>query len=106
MIEYIYLYQIIIKIILKHKYIKFTMSNKKVPVFTTGNINQPSKIYIPTDNITFVNSWTGDILDSHPTFSTPTGLPIGHKNRFFHGGIKLNNEDVIVFHGIGQKKKL
>lgn len=80
------------------------MSGKKVPVFTTGNVNKPSVPYIPTGNVTCVNAWNGQVLDSHPTFSTPTGLPVGHKNQFFHGGIRLDN-DVIMFHGFGMKHR-
>jgi len=32
------------------------MSGKKVPVFTTGNVNKPSVPYIPTSNDTCVNA--------------------------------------------------
>lgn len=80
------------------------MSGKKVPIFTTGNINQPSVPYIPTGNVVYVNAWNGRVLDCHPTFNTPTGLPLGHKNHFFHGGIKRSGDDVIMFHGMGKHK--
>jgi hypothetical protein len=77
------------------------MSDKKVPTFTTGNIGKPSVTYVPQVQDVYVNAWNGQILNSHPTFSTPTGLPSGHKNQFFHGGVKLENSNTIMFHGIG-----
>lgn len=74
------------------------MSGKKNPIFTTGNVGSPSVPYIPTQPMTYVNAWNGQILDGLPTYGTPTGLPKGHKNEYFHGGIKLNGENVISCH--------
>jgi hypothetical protein len=74
--------------------------NNKVPVFTTGNIGEPSKPVIPTSNVVHVNAWNGQILDCQPTFSTPTGLPVGSKNEFFHGGIQIN-PNTVMYHGYG-----
>jgi hypothetical protein len=62
-----------------------------------------SVIFQPTPQTTLVNAWTGDIMTSHPTFSTPTGMPKGHKNEFFHGGVKDNNSNTVSFHGYGNK---
>ena len=74
------------------------MSSKKIPIFTLGGINEPSKTFIPNEETIFVSSYTGQILDGQPTFGTPTGLPIGHKNQFFHGGVKNPILNVVICH--------
>lgn len=66
------------------------MSSKKIPVYTTGDVNVPSVKYTPNSNTTYYSSYTGAKLNSHPTFNTPTDDPSG-KNPTFHGGIAIDN---------------
>ena len=59
-----------------------------IPIFTTGNVGEPSikvkqhKIVKPV----FVSTYTGKILPNHPTYETPTDDPTG-KNITYHGAI-------------------
>lgn len=83
------------------------MSSKKIPIFTTGNVGTPSQPFTPKEPMTYVNAWNGKVLKDLPTFGTPTGLPKGHKNEYFHGGIKLNGENIVSCHHVfppNQKK--
>jgi hypothetical protein len=69
---------------------------KPVPIFTTGNVGQPSVPFIPNSGTTFVSAYTGEILPGHPTFATPTGNTSG--NIYFHGGIQIPGTNTVVCH--------
>ncbi len=72
--------------------------SKKVPVFTTGDVNIPSTPFVPNKETIYVNAYDGIVLQERPTYKTPTGVPKGHKNEFFHGGIKLPGDNVVMCH--------
>jgi hypothetical protein len=75
-----------------------------IPIYTTGDINEPS-IIIPTKynsdsdfDYVFVSTYTGKILPEHPTVKTKIDVP-RRKNSTFHGGI-LINKNTVMCHGV------
>lgn len=68
--------------------------SKKIPIFTTGDINVPSTKFVPNEDTIFVSSYTGKVLDSHPTFTTQTDDSTG-KNPTYHGGLYIGNNKVV-----------
>ncbi len=74
------------------------MSSNKIPLFTLGGVNEPSFKITAKPNDVFVSAYSGKILPGHPTFGTPTGLPVGHKNEFYHGGIKVPDKNIFICH--------
>lgn len=55
------------------------MSGKKVPVFTTGNVNKPSVPYIPTGNVTCVNACNG----KYNRYDTTIAIKIINPRKYF-----------------------
>jgi hypothetical protein len=74
------------------------MSNKPVPIFTTGGPGYPSRS-VPVSEMVGVpcyNAYTGARLPGIPTMS----MPIGSKPGTFHGGLLIdkNGQRVGMFH--------
>jgi len=81
------------------------MSNSapKVPIFTNATVGVPSTTFTPDANTVFVNAYNGAVLKEHPTFATPTGNTTG--NLTFHGGVKVDGENIVSFHRTIPNKK-
>ena len=75
------------------------MSSKapNIPIYTNAMPGTPSTTFTPNVNTIFVNAYNGQILNSHPTFSTPTGNT--NHNITFHGGVKHDFLNVVSCHG-------
>lgn len=68
-------------------------SNIEIPLYTTGSLNIPSTTFIPNANTTYISAYTGNTLDSRPTFGTKTDNTTN--NTYYHGGIYIGNNQVI-----------
>ncbi len=87
-------------------------ATKKTPVtvFTTGKLNEPSKIVQIDDTFVIVNSYTGEELESLPNIGDPAydkdGKPIlkNGKEVFYHGAILIENDEVLVHRTTPQQK--
>ena len=75
----------------------------KIPIYTNATVGVPSTTFIPNANTVFVNAYNGQILQSQPTFSTPTGNTTG--NTTFHGGVKVDGQNIVSCHRTIPTKK-
>ena len=73
------------------------MSRKEIPIYTVGDIGEPSVKVTPNKDTVYVSAYTGAILASRPTFKTPTDDPTG-KNIFYHGAIMRTDSNTAVAH--------
>lgn len=71
-------------------------SAPKIPIYTNATVGVPSTTFVPNANTVFVNAYNGQVLPSHPTFSTPTGNTTG--NTTFHGGVKVDGQNIVSCH--------
>jgi hypothetical protein len=78
-------------------------SAPKIPIYTNALPGVPSTTFTPDANTTFVNAYNGQILNAHPTFATPTGNTTG--NTTFHGGVKVDGQNIVSCHRIVPSKK-
>jgi hypothetical protein len=78
-------------------------SAPKIPIYTNASVGIPSTTFTPDANTVFVNAYNGQVLSSHPTFATPTGNTSG--NTTFHGGVKVDGQNIVSCHRTVPSKK-
>ena len=72
-----------------------------IPIFTQGFINNPSVRILPNPDITYISSFTGKILDKHPTYNTKTDDPTGEYDTYKVGILSDNN--IVICYGFDRK---